>query len=183
MKIKRLFRKFQLPTWNSLYAFGALALSNAILAYSNLSITIKVWVGFFGILLPLFWGFWNTRSPAIRERPLWVRESIPPIPLWLWLLGASLAVFVRFYKLEALNVWPIFDDGLLNYFGYEFFQKGDWHWFYGYSEIVGGFIWIQTIFFKFLSPSLFTFWFIPAFFPSSWCLWVILPPGNSSLKA
>ncbi len=101
-------------------------------------------------------------SPPVKE-PLFQKEILPPASLWIWILLAGAAVFIRFYKLTTLSRWPLYDEGFVGYFAVNLSQKWDWSLFYGSSQAPPLFIWLLSFLFKGMGPSLAGLWFLPAF--------------------
>ena len=77
-------------------------------------------------------------------------------------IGAAV-LFVRFYKLTSLSVWPNYDDGLWGFFALNFIHHWDWSPFYQDNTYPSLYGWGLGFLFKFFGTSLFTLWFYPAF--------------------
>ncbi len=123
---------------------------------------MKLGIGLLGLVFPwvMAWHFFPAPSP--KEVPLYQKEFLPAIPTWIWLSVAALAICVRFYKLTTLSVWPLYDEGSINYSALELSRKWDWRLFYFSSQSPPAYAWGLGLFFKIFGVSLGTLWFFPA---------------------
>ncbi len=142
--------------------FGIFLVSNTLISYFTLSLTVKLWIGFFGLLLPFGIALWT-----ILERPVsgktsspkrdWASTAshtwgAPPLVLWFFFV-LSLGI-TRFYKLTDLPFWPNSDEGIFSYLALG--QIRDWHWdlLWSHNRLEPLFIWLLGGFFKIFQPSL-----------------------------
>src|SRR5580693_1020257 len=105
--------------------FSVFLASHTLLSYFQLPMEAKLCIVLMGLILPLWLAFKSYPTSQDPVQPLDLGEFLPPVPPWLWVAVGSLAVFVRFYKLTTLSVWPHFDEAYLDYFALEFSQKWD----------------------------------------------------------
>ena len=142
--------------------FLVFTVTNAVLAYTTISLTAKLWWGLAGLVLPMVWIF-RSSSPAPRgEKPLYLRECFADIPRWVWVTVILLSLVPRFYRLTDLSRWPFPDDGFSAFCALELCQKWSWRFFYLFSQEPPLFFWALAVFFKLFSPSLFSLWLFPA---------------------
>ena len=133
---------------------------NAFLAYCPVAISAKLWLGLPGLALPLFLLFKNASSIPPEKVPFH-RKNFFRVPGWLWLLGGLLAVFLRFYRLSALSVWPMWDDAHYSYFAIGLAEKWQWKIFFGSEQYVPVYTWLQGLYYKLFTPSLGSMWVFP----------------------
>ncbi len=152
--------------------FLVFLVSNILLSYFPLSPGAKLGVGFLGILFPFLLAL--RFLPAPEPAVLFQKEFLPPLPAWVWVLLGACAVFVRFYKLTALSVWPFYDDGLWGWLAVRFNQQGLGLFPEG-ANFPAGYAWGLAFLFRWLKPSLFCLWFYPALLSAltvaaaAWC--------------
>src|SRR5579859_1723473 len=106
---------------------------NAVLSYSHFSYTVNSVILVFGILLPMAWAV--RKSPPLPGHLPYSKEFLPPFPLWLLILLGLSALFIRFYRLETLFIWPTGDDGLLGMFAIGLSEKWNWKFFYTIGQV------------------------------------------------
>ncbi len=84
--------------------------SNILLSYFHFSLSIKLWIGIFGLGLPFFLALWTLHengklfnTPGMGGKSLSkTNSSNENPPLWLWGLFIFLLLAIRFYKLTSL---------------------------------------------------------------------------------
>ena len=170
---------------NPWFNFSAFLVSNLLLAYSTLSLGIKLWIGLFGIFLPFFLAFLG-KTPILAGNPLLsLREPFqkrPPL-FWflLWIPIAGLALFVRFYHWEQLRGWPMPDEALYAFFSMDLAHRWHWQFFFSYCQLPPLTNWAQALLYKIIPPSLFSLWLFPilvslaTFLVASWGAFKVLP--------
>ncbi len=132
-----------------------------LLSYFPFSTWIQGGIGFLGILLPFILAFLLPFQKTQKEpQDSW--EFLINPPLWLWLVLAMVATFVRFYKLTTLSVWPNYDEGLWGFFAMNFIHHWDWNPFFQDSPYPSLYAWGLGFMFKCFDSSLFMVWFYPA---------------------
>jgi hypothetical protein len=145
------------------FLWGLLAASNAILAYSPLSLTAKLYVLFFGLLIPLIvfgWASRPSKGGIVTERESFSDLKNP----WLWAGLIALMVFLRFFRLTNFHVWPTGDEGLHRFLAIDLVRNPRWQFFYTVGEHPPLLIWSLAWFFKFFNSPFFNLWFLPAVF-------------------
>lgn len=135
--------------------------SNLLLSYGPFSIAVQLEIGFFGLILPFLWSALQKTS-QLKPRVPAPDEFLPLIPFWLWALLGSSAIFIRFYKITTLSVWPGYDDGLWGWIALRFCWHEGWRFFYDGCNFPGAYAWGLGLIFKYFKPSLFTLWAFPA---------------------
>ncbi len=164
-----------LPTINKLFvkpisSFQLFALSfvaNSILAYSSLPLILKIFI--FGFMVVVPFGIVFKKAYPSEPTPPWKIEFFKtPSPIALFFLF-FLAFAIRWFVSHNLSIWPIFDNGFLDYFALKISQVWNHQFFYGYSDVPVGYLWIITVFYKIFSPSLDAIWLYFCFF-SFFCL-------------
>jgi 4-amino-4-deoxy-L-arabinose transferase-like glycosyltransferase len=143
------------------FLFGLFLLGNFCLTYLNLSMTLKLWIGFGAILLPLGWSLiWGKAAGGSRPTPFDGASKVAP---WMVLLILSVVALVfRFYHLTTLSTWPRVDEGISSYSALEISQQWRWKFFHTYSQLPPLHYWLLAIFFKIFEPSLLSNWLFPA---------------------
>lgn len=158
--------------------------SNTLLSYFPLTIQVKLWIGTFGLLVPFLLACWerfkdkneisfdsSSQSTASSQsleaagypvsKPL-NDEFLPAAWLkggWLFL---ALALFLRFWQLTTLSVWPLEDEGLFGYIAQRMMEGEPVHWFYLNRAIPSFNFMGLWFFFKAFGISLRTLWLYPA---------------------
>jgi hypothetical protein len=145
--------------WSLFFVF---LISNILISYFSISFTGKIGVWIFGILLPFCLSLFQKLTQ--EKISFHSGEFISPVPFWIIVIFAAAALFVRFWKLTTLSVWPHYDEGLWGFFALKVFQGWGWHLFYAGNPYPSAYIWILGIWFHWFTPSLFTFWLLPVLF-------------------
>ncbi len=89
-------------------------------------------------------------------------EWLPRPTVMVAALFLGVCLYVRFYHLDSLSVWPVLDEGRNAYFSWRLSQHWDGRFFYDVSQMPPLYYWIQSIFYRFLKPSLFSLWLFPS---------------------
>jgi 4-amino-4-deoxy-L-arabinose transferase-like glycosyltransferase len=133
---------------------------NFLLAYTHLSIALKLTVGLMGLLLPLYVAF-RTSSLGKRDKPAYLKELGLSPAKWLWILGISLAVFIRLYRFDSLFGWPNLDEGWIGTIALELSRHWTWKFFYTFGEAPPLTVWCVAVLLKLgFSPAV-SLWFPP----------------------
>lgn len=140
--------------------------TNFLLSFSLLSASLKVILFILGLLLPL--GAWAVKTrPTENERvPFHQQEFLPVIPPWVWVALAGAALFLRFWKIDSLFLWPTGDEGLSGAAAIDLSQKWNWDFFYSSGQSPPVLNWICGILFKYSSQVFLNLWLPPAVFSS-----------------
>jgi 4-amino-4-deoxy-L-arabinose transferase-like glycosyltransferase len=143
--------------------FFIFAASNGIMAYLDVPFQIKLWVGLLGILTPLIIAFKVAVKVPENEIPIFQKELLEgPLKWWMFVLVLGLSVFTRLYHLTTLSGWPLPDEGMESYYSINFLHNWNEPFFHSYAQIPPLFCWLLALFYKCISPSLFSFWLFPA---------------------
>ena len=156
--------------------FGSLVLlitGNIILSYFPIPLLLTLWILLLGIVAPLFILYLTLIPKKSNPKLFFQEESIPAIPLWLWWALGGLAVVLHLVKLTTLFQWPFKDEGIFGYFAIRLCEQWNGALLQGLNQLPTLFTWIQSLFFRFLGPSLFSLWSYPAFWslltlPATW---------------
>jgi len=135
-------------------------LSNTLLSYSQLSLELKLWLGFIGLIFFLMILLQVVAPPAQKEIPAY-QTNLFRVPALAWLLVVFVALFLRFYKIGELSVWPMWDEGHYAYFAIDLAEKWHWQLFFSSAQYMPVYVWLEGLFFKVLGPSLFSMWLYP----------------------
>jgi 4-amino-4-deoxy-L-arabinose transferase-like glycosyltransferase len=114
--------------------FLIFALSNAVLSSPEPPVFLKILVFFLGIVAPLAAFFFIPSLKAGAKEEIGVSEIFPPLPSWVLLLVLSAAVFLRFYKLNSLFIWPNQDAGWIGLYAIQLGEKWDWKFFQTFGQ-------------------------------------------------
>jgi len=139
--------------------FPLFVVVNSFLAYCPMGLSIKVWIGLMGVLLPVALALW---SPSERESGDFPGQKVFAVPSWSWSLVLGLGLFLRFFGLTSLTVWPMWDDSECAFHSIQLTQHWIWKTSYDMVGILPLFFWLEALWFKCLSPSLFSLWLFPA---------------------
>jgi hypothetical protein len=174
-------------TFHPWVLFALFFLCNTLLSYFSLSPSLKFWLGALGLLVPflLFCRDISTPRPTgppspgspirskgdrLESHPL-QDEFLPA--RWmnggLFILG--LALFLRFWDLTTLSIWPLQDEGTIGSVAQRLLEGGPVRWFYFDRHVpILTFLGLEA-FFKILGVSLGSLWLYPAILSSvSLCL-------------
>jgi hypothetical protein len=155
-------KALSLPYHPWIYFFIFLA-ANIVLSYLDLQPKWFLGVGLLGMVVP-FGVALASQSPSGSNKPLYRREFLPEIPLWAWGAIAAGAIFVRFYKLTTLFLWPNGDEGSYISIVLSIMRKGVDRLLYSSIQVPFVYPWWLNLQFKLWGPSLANLWFWPAFF-------------------
>ncbi len=153
-------KKFN-PSSQLWITFGIFLLTSGLLSYGPFSLTTKFTLFLFGITLP-FWLLVREGKAALSPERVLSTESLPAVPLVVWVLLGVAALFLRFYKLDSLSVWPVLDEARNASFGMDLAREWHWQFFRDNSQMPPLFYWLIGFYFKFITPSLFSMWLFPA---------------------
>ncbi len=141
--------------WVPLLCFLVMTLSNALLSYFRLSLSIDILILCFGLVIPVLLAA-NLNLKEANEKNLF------SIPGWFYMAAISAFLFFRLYRLTSLSTWPIVDEGVFGYFATLLERKWDWQLTHGYAQEPVLYTWGQFLFFKVFGNSLFSIWLFPA---------------------
>jgi hypothetical protein len=139
--------------------FLALVATNTLLSYGSFSFPVKGFLFLFGIALPLVLAFQSLPRRGTGEAGPFTKEFLPTFPAWLLLLLALAALFIRFYRLTDLFLWPGLDESLLGMFAIRLSEKWDWRFFYSFGQVPPLPIWSSALLLKAGAPAFFSLWF------------------------
>ncbi len=149
-----------LALYPALYLF-----SGVLLSYVPLPLTAKLWIGFFGLVLPGIVQF--LAAPRIPSRPSRTRSDPWPNPSVFILtvfLGAGL--FLRFRGLLSFQAWPLFDEGMYGFIALDLAKHWRWEPYLLFTQSPPLFFWMESLYFKGVPAGLFTLWLFPAILSS-----------------
>ncbi len=138
--------------------FFLFSLSNALLAYASWSLTTKLLIAFYGLLLPAALFLWGRRTLAVQnvhnsEFPRTESGLLSPPARVLWWIFGVLFLFTRFYRIDSNPVWPIKDVGHFGILGLSLSQKWDWRLLWGEFQAEPLYLWGLGLFLKIFAPS------------------------------
>ena len=153
--------KFPAAACSPLLFFALFLAANILLAFGSMGLQAKLWVGLLGIVLPLGMAF--TEGFAFYPAGEKNKEEPFKVPAWAWSIPLGAGLFIRFYGLTSLPIWPMWDDGDCSFHSIQLTRH--WVWGFHYDTVVLPplFFWIQGLWYKVLPPSLFSLWLLPAF--------------------
>ena len=143
-------------------AFILFAIISAILSYSSLSIPSKLFIGFFGLLIPFCLALTLVHFQAPPKGALFEKEFLSGPPYWVWGAAVLGAFVLRFYALTRWPVWPNTDEGLIGRFALDLVQKWNGRFFYTFGQAPPGMVWLLTPFISLLQNPLKALWLLPA---------------------
>lgn len=120
--------------------FFLFSLSNALLAYASWSLTTKLLIAFYGLLLPAALFLWGRRTLAVQnvhnsEFPRTESGLLSPPARVLWWIFGVLFLFTRFYRIDSNPVWPIKDVGHFGILGLSLLKNGTGGFYGGNSRL------------------------------------------------
>ncbi len=144
--------------------------SNLLLSYFSLSPVPKLWIAVLGLLTPFSLACWTLRKTSATSEPdgfQFLRdEFLPESWLKLGVAFISLSLFLRFWHLTTLSVWPLEDEGGFSLFTQRALEGGPFLWFYNYGAVLPLLLCGLGIFYKLFGISLQILWLYPAFLSS-----------------
>ncbi len=142
--------------------FFVFLVSNTLLSYFALPLVTRLQIGLWGIFFPFLFAFFSDPK-KLRETPSCLEhEFLPSIPNWLWILVFFSGIFLRLHQLVSLSTWPTPDEGNYALGSMDLSQNGIWHLSYTIRQHPPLFNWALALFFKWISPSIFSLWLFPA---------------------
>jgi hypothetical protein len=130
-------------------------ISLSFLSYGQLSLENQLWIGLFGLILPLGMGI--TLSLQNRKKSgfesLLIQASLP-IPFWLVMLFSALFIFLRFYRLTTVPFWPISDESIFSTLAFDLIKKWDWTLLHTDGQMEPLLLWLLSFWFKIMDPSI-----------------------------
>jgi len=129
-------------------------ISLSLLSYGQLSIETQLWIGLFGLILPLGMGI--TLSLQNRQKsdfPNLLIQDSPPIPFWFVALGFLIFIFIRFYRLTTVPFWPLSDEAVFSTLAFDLTRKWDWTLIRTDGQMEPLLLWLLSLFFKVMNPS------------------------------
>jgi hypothetical protein len=148
--------------YNPWIYFLVTALCLSALSYGTFHGEWALGIGVLGLLFPTFWAFQTASAYSPSESKWFQKEWLPPKSLWFLASIAVLAVLARLYQLTSLASWPTFDEGLFSFISIGLLKKWDGKFFYSFAQVPFAFNWSLALFYKLLTPSLFSLWLYPA---------------------
>jgi len=143
------------PNSYSWHYFTVFFISLSLLSYGRLSLENQLWIGFFGLILPLGTGitlsFQNRKKSGFQD--LLIQDSLS-IPIWLITLCFVLFIFIRFYRLTSVPFWPISDESVFSTLALDLTQKWDWTLIRTDGQMEPLLLWLLSFWFKIMSPSI-----------------------------
>ena len=164
-------QSFSLPQTTLLFLnhpwrlFFIFLIVNTYLSYAG-SLEAKLWVGLYGLVIPFLVLAYFLLLIPLHSKPFFEFKKENPKSSLSWVVFFLIAVgiFVRIYKIKALSVWPIFDDGYFSLYAVDLTEKWHWQIIFGWVYDAPLYIWIQSLYFKCLEPSISSVWLYPIFY-------------------
>ena len=144
------------------YCFFVFLLANTLLSYTPVPLDVKIGIGIVLLLFPLILFMLRFGSFHTNDVFLQPVEYIYDPPLWIWLGIFVLAVFVRFFHIASLPVWPMWDDAYNGFCSIQQMEHWDWKLSYPCENVPPLFFWCEAIFFKVFIPSNNSLWLFSA---------------------
>jgi hypothetical protein len=135
--------------------------ANLLLAYIPMSFSMKGWAFVLGLLLPLGVAFYGLEHKVSEKLPC-SRESFTVSSPWPLVLVLFLAVGIRLAQVHVPDYWPLWDDGCFASYSMGLSNQWKWDFFYSTTQHPPLFNWSLGLFFKLITPSLFSLWLYPA---------------------
>ncbi len=135
--------------------------SNILLSYFSFSFSIRLWVGFLGLIIPFSIALWTVLKIRWKSKSMMPYSlSFPDFPFthnilspWLWFSFAFFLLFSRFYKLTTVPFWPISDEGTFAMFAMSLQKKWNWSLLWGEFRMEPLLTWSLGEFFRIFGPS------------------------------
>lgn len=135
--------------------------SNLFLSYGSFSYLVKGWIFFTGVFSPLI--IFLIISKKNKSKNFLLRDPIAkPIRPSVWIVLIIVAIYLRFFKLTSLYVWPVGDEGLNGLFAVDLAKIWKWHFFYTCGQLPPFLTWVLGFLFKFSSNAFLNMWIVPA---------------------
>jgi hypothetical protein len=155
-------RSISLNPW---FFFFIFLISNLTLSYFPFSNEAQLWIGCFGIGVPLIAAFKIAYCEKnLFKKSIYFDKRLFDPPITLWILFIFLLLLTRFYRLTTLPLWPLADEAQIGLLGMD--QSHQWHWNLLWAEcrLEPMVFWIMGLYFKIIEPSFFSLRLLPALF-------------------
>ncbi|HET9870666.1 MAG TPA: hypothetical protein VFR02_09255, partial [bacterium] len=130
----------------------------SVLSYAPLGLQLKGWALVLGLVIPAFLLYRLDGSAK--------KKTVAPVfhapPIWLWAALAGLALFLRFWKLTSLFVWPNADEGLCGAVIFQLHSHWDWRFFHSYGQAPPLLYWWGLLVLKLTRSPFLSLWLGPA---------------------
>jgi hypothetical protein len=128
--------------------------ANSLLAYGSLSLAANLFIFLFGLLVPMAVAFGSRPpSPSVSLYQINFFESIP---LWFWCVIGAAALFARLAQVTFWAPWLGSDESTVAFYSVQLSQNWFWHFFWGSAQNPSFFNWGLAIFYKIITPGLFS---------------------------
>jgi tetratricopeptide (TPR) repeat protein len=142
--------------------FLLFTLVNVVMAYSTWGPILKLWILFFGLVLPwVLTALAGPKAPLNRTPSFEGRAPFSP-PGWTWVLLAVLSVGLRFYRIPDFFTYPNTDEFTNAYYAMHLVDQWDWHPFFHFSQLPPLYIWTLALIEKAAGVSPWALWSLPA---------------------
>jgi hypothetical protein len=142
--------------------FLVMTVSSFLLSYFPFALALKVGLFLAGILSPLMMEAGRKESAGLKDIPFYQGEFLGPPRVWGWLFLALAVLFLRFWKISSLFLWPLGDEGLNGASALELSRHWNWTFFYTSGQVPPLAIWASTFFLKLGCGPFLSLWFPPA---------------------
>lgn len=147
------------------FYFALFFVSLSLLSYGSLSLENQLWIGFFGLILPLGMGnvlsFKNRQKSNLQNALL--HES-QPLSFWLIAFFSLIFIFLRFYHLTTVPFWPLSDESVFSTLAFDLTKKWDWTLLRTDGQMEPLLLWLLSFWFKITDPSLLSLRLFTVFF-------------------
>lgn len=143
--------------------FLVFSFGNAVLAYSSLSLVVKLWIGLFTLAIPFGYAIYATPQKTDETDSFGYLEWTERIPGWVWPAFILLAIPLWLFCLIGPR-WLLPDEGLFGFLSLELSREWSWHFFFSPAQAPPLFNWLFALFIKLFGVSFFSMrWFLLAF--------------------
>jgi hypothetical protein len=147
------------------FYFTLFFLSLSLLSYGSLSLENQLWVGFFGLILPLGMGivlsFKNRQKSNLQNALLHESQSLS---FWLIAFFSLIFIFLRFYRLTTVPFWPLSDESVFSTLAFDLTKKWDWTLLRTDGQMEPLLLWLLSFWFKITDLSLLSLRLFTVFF-------------------
>lgn len=147
------------PSWALFFLFVAV---NAFLTYSAFGPVFKLWILFFGLILPFCLALYLSPKASISEKPIYFQELFTASGWLPWFFVIIPAILFRFYRIPHFFNYPVTDEFTNAYYAIHLVQKWDWFPFFHFSQLPPLYIWILAGLYKIFGVTLWPLWLLPA---------------------
>lgn len=156
--------------------FFLFTFSNILLAYFQFSLEINLFIGLFGLFIPMIFRLSTQKKASDWETPPYELDFFKTPSWWVWGIVFLVAFFLRFFQLGTLFHFRLPDEVINALYAVQLNKQWSWNLFFHWSKLPPFYIWLLALLFKWTNaswttiveglPAFLSFMAVPLFFIS-----------------